>query len=518
MGIGNHLHTNSTIEIILISIAGKKPYLAHKMDSLYNICVSQTAGLLKSHHWKGVTEDFQPVNHFSSMPSTIVDDLFAYVVDMLPHPVEVSDVHLLLSSGRLQHFKLEHVLITREVFITMLMNLSSASKELRSLVLRKLAFSNPYTIDPIKRHLVSGTIECLVRMSPHLELLESCIAFNLKSIRNSEHLKVLKVNFVPETPLSNFLIVDGDFWSNHTLSVIEVYQDIRNPVHYLESMHILKYCKALTNLNIDISCCLEYMHTEEMDNGTLDTQYKLQKCFLGSESNGPATITALHIATLTCPFIKEVDILASDNHVIYGLRDFENLSNLLVQWESPNGGNFQLGIQMLLETMGKKLKTLHLLNFFTVDFAALALNAPALEELKVEYLSEYCGQHGTHNPAECFTNLKNLILENTDSNISVSENTIVMLLSSCPQLTNLSLFPATHLNDAVLSKVLAKNTLSNVKELALADCALTGEGIKLLAENLRNLRVFDLSSSEIDFEEAAAIVHSLNVEVVMVEI
>ncbi|KFM66361.1 hypothetical protein X975_17104, partial [Stegodyphus mimosarum] len=484
--------------------------------TLYRLCLWKTAFLLKNSYWNETHDNNTGGNPFSALPSSVVEDLITCVLELTTSCcLKVTDLYHLLTSGRVKHFKLEDILLHTEEFIAILMSLSVACQNLCSLTLKEVYCSDAQPVSGALRK--SAALECVLSISPRLESIESCIEFDLKAIRNCEQLKILKLNFVPKCRLYDFLEeVNGYFWPNTSLTVLDVYEHVRHPVSYLEIAVILKNCHELTKIYNDVGASLEYLHSAELYDDAISTRYKLEKCYLGSAFLAPsfasASITAVRIATITCPLLKDVGVLVSDHEVIYALSDFQNLKSILLQWEPTDGGDFQLGVQMLLEKIGANLKILTILNFYNVDFAAIASFCPELEDFKIEYQTEVCYYDP---PSTCFQHLKSLYIENTDGEFCCRENTLIFLLSNCTNLSMLHLEYAENLTDNVLHKILDKNSLSTVKEATILKCKLSAEGVQNLILHLKILEYFHFGSSQITFEEAASIVHEINPNVIM---
>ncbi|XP_054710586.1 uncharacterized protein LOC129220243 [Uloborus diversus] len=488
--------------------------------SLYNLSLWKTAVMLKQHYWNEFDDSNIGNNSFSYLPTSVVEDLLSCVLQITPiDSLKVSDIYHLVTSGRIKNFKLEDVVLTSEVLVSILMSLSVACQSLRSFILRNVVCSNIYTtLDSSKTYIRTAAVECVLNSASNLELVESCIAFDLKAVRNCSNLKILRLNFIPSTPLFNLLDEgDGDFCSNVSLKVLDVYEDVRHPVSSTDIAILLNYCRELTEINCDISQSLECLHTDEIYDGTLSRVYKLRKCVLGNTIMNPpfasASLLSVHIATLTCPSMEELDILVNDNNTVYALSDFLNLKSLLIQWEPVSGGEFKIGVEPLLEKIGENLKVLHVLNFFQVDFAAIGKSCPNLETLKVEYQTECSSVSGSS--CSIFSNLRSLSIESMEGEYGVKESSLLLLLSNCKNLTTLCIQYAECLNDRVLREVLSKNPLSKVKDATILDCSLTGEGVRNLVNHLKMLEFFHFSSSAIIIEEAASIVHEINPHVII---
>ncbi|XP_055937162.1 uncharacterized protein LOC129966674 [Argiope bruennichi] len=486
--------------------------------SLYRLCILKTAWLLKNNYWSEVFDDDGCRNNpFKAVPPNIINDLLTCILQLTSSgTLKVTDLYFLLTSGRVEHFKLDDILLTSEEFVSILMSLSVSCQNLRFVTLRNVFFSDQYlSLHKTKGYMKKAALECVLSMSPRLESVESCIAFDLKAIRNCERLKVLKLNFVSKTPLYRFLEEeDGNFWPKNSLTILELFEDVRNHVPPEELMPILKYCPSLKEINTDVCRCLEFLHTYEMNTGTLDVKYSLEKCFLGNIfiQGGYATITGVHIATLTCPNMKDINVLVNDNDVVYALSNFQSLKSLVIQWESLDGGDFKVGVAAVLNKIGTNLKILHVNNFYDVNFGLIASKCPHLEELKVEFLSEY-GEW--EESRDSFKELKNLYVELIESQQGCSENTLLLLLSNCTELTSLQLRSAARLTDSVLASILQKNSLSKVKDVIIIDSRLSDIGVRNLIMHLHSLEYFHFSSSQILFEEAALIVHEINPLVIM---
>lgn len=493
--------------------------------SLYRICKWKVAWLLKNSYWDKIYDNEGRIyNPFSALPSSVIEELMDCILKLsTTGRVRVTELYHLLTSGRVENFKLYDILLTSEEFVSIFMSLSVGCQNLRFLTLHNIFFSDQYLrIHKTKSYMKKAALECVLRMAPNLESIESCVEFDLKAIKNCYNLKVLKLKFVSTTPLSNFLEEEeeeGKFSPHFNLTILEFLEDSGYQVPHLELAPFIKYCPALKEINTDICESLEHLHGHEMIDGSLNAEYNLQKCFLGNfyVPRGFATLTAVHIATLTCPNMKEVNMVVNDNNVIYALSDFENLKSLVIRWVpllngSFDNGDFKLGLTPLLYKIGENLKILNINNFFDVNFAVIGSCCPHLEELRLKFASENSG----YDPSFMyFRELKSVYLDFITPELSYSEEALLVLLSSCTKLSALRLRTASGLTDSVLWKILNRNRLSKLKDCILVKCDLTELGVNDLIMSLKALDYFHFSSSQIRFEQAAEIVHQINPLVLM---
>ncbi|GFU31106.1 uncharacterized protein NPIL_259691 [Nephila pilipes] len=446
--------------------------------SLYSICLRNVVKLLKNLYWIEIYDiDSCMHNPFSDLPSFVVQELMDCILKFSTSlSITVTELYPLLTSGRIENFKLNDILMTSEQFVSIFICLSSGCQNLRILTLRNVFFSGEFTAKSEKK----AALECVLGMASNLESIESCVEFDLNVIKKSDNLKVLKLNFVCSNPVYHFLEeIDGHFLSRSKLMILEFFEDERHLISPLDLIPILQYCPTLKEINIDIDRTLELLHEDEMLKGNLSARYNLQKCFLGNAfvEGGFATLPAIRIATLTCPDMKEVNVLVNDNEAIYALRDFDNLESLLIQWELLDGGDFKLGVVPLLKRIGENLKYLNINNFYDVDFAAIGFFCPHLENLKCEFLSE-CGDYD--DSLEYFKELKYLFLEIMESKRNCSEQALMVLLSSCTNLIELHIGSVEALTDDVLKKILQKNSFSKLEQFLITDCSTSEEVLRNL--------------------------------------
>lgn len=493
--------------------------MTNKELSLYKICLENIAQLLKSTYWNVINYDFVDAdyNPFAQLPSTIIDDLITQVTLLSESvPLKHTDLYHLISTGRVGNFKLEDLHVSCDDLLYILMQLSSKCQNLTLIKLKNVVCSDTFSESTRMSSMRRDALECVLTMAPKLKYVESCIPFSLKSLKNSLFLETLKLNFVPETHLFEFLEeVDGQFWPNNSLKTLEVFEDVRHPFSYLDIAVILRYCVSLVEINCDVSKSLEYLHAEEFYSGSINTMYKLEKCCFGSiyldMQDAAVSREAVYIAAATCKSLKEIEVLVKDPLAIYGLRDFSNLSSLLLQWEDINSGNFVLGVESLLEAIGPQLNVLHLVNFCNIDFSVIGLHCPNLEELRVEYT----GDDNHHEfSSTSFQKLISLHVENLNS-YGCHASSLLGLVSNSTNLKFLTLQSADALTDSVLQSILDKNSLSNLKEARIYNCKLTAVGIRNLASHLKSLEYLELSSSVISFDLAVSIIHEINPQVIM---
>lgn len=492
--------------------------MAKSVSSLYKICLESVARFLKSNVWN-ISYEFCDSfdNPFDRMPSVIIDELITCVARLsVSSLLKNTDLYHLIATGRVRNFKLEDIGIKSDDILSILMHLSSKCQNLISIKLKNVFCSNNYAGALEKTSMKSNALECVLSLAPRLESVESCIEFNLKSLRNAERLKQLKLNFVPKMQLFDFLEeANEQFWPNSSLRVLEVFEDVRHPLSYLDIAVILRYCTELVEINCDISRSLEYLHAEELYNGTLAAQYKLEKCHMGSifleVPDAAVTRDGVYIASLTCPFLKEIEVLVHDDGAIHALCDFPNLHSLLLQWEALTAGYFEIGTTSLLEKVGPNLKMLHIVNFSNVDFSLIGILCPNLEELRVEYTTE---RNSEEFSPSSFQHVSILHIETIDDSYCQSAS-LIGLLSNCTELKLLSIQPAQGFTDASLDEILKRNSLSNLKEARIYNCSLSAAGVQECAARLTSLEYFEISSSEISFDEIVAIVHEINPQIIM---
>ncbi|GFQ99208.1 uncharacterized protein TNCT_649061 [Trichonephila clavata] len=489
---------------------------------LYRICKWKVAWLLKHSYWDKIYDnDGRIYNPFSALPSSVIEELMECIIKLsTTGRVTVTELYHLLTSGRVENFRLYDLLLTSEEFVSIFMSLSVGCQNLRFLTLHNIFFSDQYLrIHKTKSYMKKAALECVLRMAPNLESVISCVEFDLKAIQSCDNLRVLKLKFISSNSLCNFLEEeDGLFMTHHNLTILEFLEDPGYQVPLLELAAFIKYCPALKEINTDICRSLEYLHGNQMIDGSLDARYNLQKCFLGNFFvPRAATLTAVHIATLTCPDMREVNMVVSDNNVIYALSDFENLKSLVIRWVpllngNLDSGDFKLGLAPLLNKIGENLTFLNINNFFDVNFAIIGSCCPHIHELRLKFLSENSDYDDSF---EYFKELESLYLDLISPERSYGEEALLVLLSGCTNLNALRLRTAAGLNDGVLSKILRRNNLSKLKDCILVKCDLSDRGVNNLIMSSKNLDYLHFSSSHIKFEEAAGIVHQINPLVLM---
>lgn len=473
------------------------------------MCLEKTALMLKNSYWNLVFVD----NPFIFLPSSIVDSLIVQVTRMsLSLPLECTDLSLLLMSGRVRNFVLEDVLVDSDTLEDIFMCLTGSCQNLIKIKLKNVYCNASRKVDPNRR---KQALNSLLSMALNLKYVESCLEFDLCTLQNCIFLEKLVINFPFKGDLFDMLPVD--MVPSTSLKYLEVYEDVRHPLSFLDVATILKFCSELVDINCDVSKSLEYLHSEEYYDGTLTTKYKLERCYLGNiflqEEQAPVSRDEVYIATLTCPNLKDISVLVNDDRAVYALSDFEHVTTLLLQWESLQGGDYTFGVQALLEKpeFGANLTCLHLIHFSSIDFSSIGMCCPNVEVLRVEYLSE---SNRNRFLSTSFQKLGNLHLENIDDG-DCQVSTLVGILSYATNLKYLTVQSAGSLRDQVLAEILEKNSLSKLKEFRLSNCILSFHGIRNLASNLSCLEYLELSTTEINLDEAAAAIHEINPQVIL---
>lgn len=486
--------------------------------SLLKLSILKIAELLKKCYWSLAASQsiyLSDENPFMTLPVNILEDILSTVIQLTPTgTLSIKDLFPVISTGRLRHFRLEEIFLPTEELVGILTALSAFGQKLVSVVLKKIYCTDYYATlhDPKMKPLRASAVECLLTMAPSLEYIHIDMEFDLKTIQKVGSLKRIELNFVPKGQLYDMLPQTDDslFIPNETITHLSIFEGPRNCIPPEQIAFLLKYCPQLLYLENSIASALEYLHSEELFCGSLSKTYKLEKCTLGNVNLSPdqaaASVTAIHIATITCPYVKEVDVLVDDHQAITALCDFKKLHSLLIQWAHATPGDFRLGLQLLLNDIGMQLKTLHILNFCNVDFAAIATLCPSLEHLKIEYDSEV---HMYDHPETCFLNLEALQVECLHDG-GIKAESLKLLLRNCSQLQTLSVDNVNSLTDSTLKEIVKSNSLSKLKEVMIVGSALTEEGLSCFVSSCQSLEYFNFSSSKISFDMAASIIHSIN--------
>ncbi|GFT33653.1 uncharacterized protein NPIL_552752 [Nephila pilipes] len=224
---------------------------------LYSICKWRVAWLLKNSYWNEIYDNDGCIyNPFSALPSPVIEELMECILKLsTTGSVTVTELYHLLTSGRVENFRLYDILLTSEEFVSIFMSLSVGCQNLRFLTLQNIFFSDQYLrIHKTKSYMKKAALECVLRMAPNLESIESCVEFDLKSIKNCDNLKVLKLKFVSTSPLVNFLEDDnGSFWPHSNLTILEFFEDVGHQVSHWELATFIQYCPALKEINTDFA-------------------------------------------------------------------------------------------------------------------------------------------------------------------------------------------------------------------------------------------------------------------------
>lgn len=486
--------------------------MSGKIATLYEMCLEEAAHLCKTSYWNA-SFPFG-YNPFSYMPAFIIDALVVKVSKSTAFKsLESSDLRLLLTSGRVENFILEDVNVTGDTLQEVLLDLSTACKKLEKICLRNV-FIN--IVHRANFHMQTHTLNILLSEARNVKEIESCLEFNLEVLSNSTKLQKLILNFpVVRNNIFDFLEINGQLMPNTSLKLLEIFENPRRPISYIDIAVVLRYCTELTEISCDIARSLQYLHGEELFNGTISVRYKLKRCCMGTMNfkSAAATRDEVYIASLTCPDLEDLCLLVNDDQAIYALSEFCKIKFLLLQWEKMDFGDYSLGVQLLLEKpeFGSNLTSLFIVNFTNIDFSSIGICCPNLDVLKVEY--DYENNRNEFSPTS-FKKLKQLCLENVED-LNCQTDTLVGILSNATELKSIVIYCAGRLTDGVLNDILKQNSLSKVTNLRLSKCVLTIDGIRKLVSSLKALEYFDLNKTSLDVDEIAHEIHEINPRVII---
>ncbi|XP_076373047.1 uncharacterized protein LOC143257901 [Tachypleus tridentatus] len=472
------------------------------MFSLKDATVRQIVLALNNGYWEHVSNT--PNNPFSAFPSELINELIHMYITFASQKLSHKQLQPLLTSGRLTCFYLSDIRIETRSFIAILDYLTVSGALLTEVVITRVCCIDIYA-------RTSSTLSCsraieeFLVVASHLEVFRTDMTFNISALQHATWLKCLDINFFPKGQITDML-------PTHTQSRLQhlaIYEDSRHIISPSDMAGLLQRCPELVTLENNIALALDYLHKDEAEAGQIRCQYNLSRVILGSgyldPTLAPATVSSVLIAVNTCPRMRDLDLLVSDEEAICALETASSLETLDIQWADVKRGSFHGAVSFLLQIHGSRLSHLGLTNFDKIDFAAVASFCPALTSLQVEFENEYQFSPPSRS---WFPDLTVLKLE-CQSESGLPLTVIHSLLTNCHHLRRLHLEGAINITDNELQIIYTKNKLKHLKYMTIMDCCLSAEGLQALVTNFTALEVLEFSSSLINSGDAFSIIHTL---------
>ncbi len=255
--------------------------------------------------------------------------------------------------------------------------------------------------------------------------------------------------------------------------------------------------------SFDIAEALVHMHRNDMN----PPSYALVDLDLldlsPSKSCGPI---ALRLATSFCPFLLRLSVFRLEGITdsdLLSLIALKRLSILRIIGSTSVPSNdvsltFDRGLALVLKTIGPSLKQLELNDLsMSLRLESILEYCPNLEFLSISNCS-YSSLSGrvdeqSSRPSKrakidlVWPNLKKLQL--TESSSTLSPESLLLAMTSAPNLKELAIYDCETLDDDILHRAFQIHPFNNLSSLTLYNCnAVTKSGVDLFIQNENNLR------------------------------
>lgn len=448
-------------------------------QSLYDICLTKVSHLLKEEFW-----NTYPENPFSFFSRAIINDIISSTINFQSSSTfRSADLHLLLATGRVQHFELNNFEINDEL-IPVLESLSNC-KNLQTLRLTDIGEFSTRATKQLNKLLCACT---------ELEDLHSSVVFDLKALRNCSKLRRVRLHFIPDQPLHDILQTTGTYTERTSLREFRMCKDHTYKERPDFVPKLLVHCPNLHSLGyIDVYVALVVMHGPARVLGNHPPPYQLRSCFMAS-TYFPFGLT---VAALALPHLEELTMVVNQLHHEFNIMDLNVLTNLTyLEIQLPD---FCPELYYLLDEIGPKLKHLSIIKFHKVLIDLIFSSCPNLESLKVDcdsVVSDSVKAIGD------LPNLQRLAFFCKDAN---DKESLQVILSKCFNLKELFLKNVPFINDNSIFKVLKKNPLDKLELACISETGMTQSGLKMFLDSAIGLKKIAFDSFEISKKDIAEV-------------
>ncbi|GIY64004.1 uncharacterized protein CDAR_31221 [Caerostris darwini] len=447
-------------------------------NSLYNLCLEETAGHLMEKYWKR-----ENTNPFSQVNCNIVNDLFQYL-DLNVETETPGPFKLLLKSGQLQNFMLDGTDFTEKHWrsvMTILLEEGDSCRNITCILLPK-SFQNGE----------SATLERLIKKCPLLELLQVSTFFNPSVLQNCKRLQVVKNYYTGKKEYRYFRNESVDTLANlQNLKKFAIFHSRKSASYYKHIAKILQDHPKLISLeDTDSSRAAHHIYTK----CRTDTvpRFGLKECFWGfnsyvNEFNPRKQIAYtqqysefVKSSVALFPLVEKLNMVVYHKNCLEHLKKLRHLRVLEIDFSLCHGSPTRIAFISLLSEIGPQLKRL-----------SIAVRST----LPVDVVMKYCSnvvhlylrcsaivQGGIETDSKNFRQLKRLIV------FEVNEESLKYLLRNSVNLKELLLYDALCLEDTLLHKIMKMKSLSKIDTLGVKECRLSREGLKELIQKWVNLQ------------------------------
>ncbi|XP_063602024.1 uncharacterized protein LOC134778128 isoform X3 [Penaeus indicus] len=277
-------------------------------------------------------------------------------------------------------------------------------------------------------------------------------------------------------------------------------------------------CQKLTKISImgciitprPVSFLLQYIPTlREMDYDNIFQVFNVMKEW-GLTPANIGTCEKLHLRLLTstneavdpedvdiaielCPYATNFTLSHAyvENDVLYKIMRMENLTHLRITNSEGLTLDFHEGVLPVLTVKGHQLHSLLLVNFTTVDVAAIGECCPRLQNLALSNIGVY--EEIMYPREQYFCDLRSLEIWSALTSETMNSTILRQLLTYCHHLQNLLIKATDAISDKLLYDIWRENEMKQLSRLTIDTCPnVTAEAIHQLLDMTNNLTLIRL--------------------------
>lgn len=277
-------------------------------------------------------------------------------------------------------------------------------------------------------------------------------------------------------------------------------------------------CQKLTKICVlgcvitprPVSFLLQYIPTlREMDYDNVFQVFNVMKEW-GLTPANIGTCEKLHLRVLTstnevvdpedvdtaielCPYATNFTLSNAyvDNDVLYKVMRMENLTHLRITNSEGLTLDFHEGVLPVLTVKGHQLHSLLLVNFTTVDVAAIGECCPRLQNLALSNIGVY--EEIMYPREQYFNDIRSLEVWSALTSETMNSTILRQLLTYCQHLQNLLIKATDAISDKLLYDIWRENDMKHLSRLTIDTCPnVTAEAIHQLLDMTNNLTLIRL--------------------------
>ncbi|GIY53946.1 uncharacterized protein CDAR_258751 [Caerostris darwini] len=498
--------------------------------SLYDLSLRQTVEILRVGIWRRFEE-----NPLELIPKSVYDDLvkLTFSLPIYARP-RAHDIFFLLSSGQPKQLDL-YKFNTRTNFVPRfkeifddeyLANLNAEEKHFQrvglvdcmSLIRMMIGRMWPSVRSlstPIHLQYNEAASRILIDRCPNLEDLHTEVLFSADFLKTCRNLRSLRFHLNSEQVLEHY---KNNIVGIGSLRDLEVFSMCLSSANCFEIFpvvaHLLFRCPKLTSVGL-LDTSLAIMQLLNCAPNP-PARFALRSCFWGichrfhvedAKEEYPAIYKTrfpelIETSVAMCPLVEKLVMEVVHIDSLKFLPYLNNLTFLNLNFKFCDSLCVP-EIITLLSKVGHKLKYLLIekpLEDFRLKFPVNVI-CKHCDNLETFGVFGYSVVKGKLVDYPSLKKLKKLSILNSD------EDSLYYMLKNCVNLEELSLFFAFYLDDYLLGKILASNSLSKLKLLQIYQCNLSRTGVEALIRSAVNLEKISFNSMD---GLASSVVKDLN--------